>query len=235
MENKIRTFNNNNETVVLYPGKNLPKNEIIKRLKEMKFMNADPSISKEDLEKIYEIALKNDYNKILIFNKLRQDTKYYRMSLNNPREYIDNDDHHTPKPSIKYNFNNPLNDNQSQNQYKQDNDDQNSSSSPSVLRKILSFLNNHKMDILEKVFYLFLIFGFEAFLENYSRKHYFIGKILKPIRRTITPKRLILGFLFYTIVKYILDVFFYYLFGVGVFAIMILILRNKIKDFIINI
>ena len=234
MENQIRTFTNNNETIVLYPGKYLSKNEIIKRLNEMKFMNADPSISKEDLEIIYEIALKNDYNKILIINKLRQDTKYYyRMKYINPREYIDDNNNNSSKKTPKFIFNDQLIDNP--NPDVQDNDTQNSSSSPSILRKILNFLNNHKMDILEKVFYLFLIFGFQAFLENYSRKHYFIGKILKPIRRTITPKRLILGFLFYTIVKYILDVFFYYLFGVGVFAILILILRNKIKDFVINI
>ena len=234
MENQIRTFTNNNETIVLYPGKYLSKNEIIKRLNEMKFMNADPSISKEDLEIIYEIALKIDYNKILIINKLRQDTKYYyRMKYINPREYIDDDNNNSSKKTPKFIFNDQLIDNP--NPDVQDNDTQNSSSSPSILRKILNFLNNHKMDILEKVFYLFLIFGFQAFLENYSRKHYFIGKILKPIRRTITPKRLILGFLFYTIVKYILDVFFYYLFGVGVFAILILILRNKIKDFVINI
>ena len=234
MENQIRTFTNNNETIVLYPGKYLSKNEIIKRLNEMKFMNADPSISKEDLEIIYEIALKNDYNKILIINKLRQDTKYYyRMKYINPREYIDDDNNNSSKKTPKFIFNDQLFD--KPNPDVQDNDTQNSSSSPSILRKILNFLNNHKMDILEKVFYLFLIFGFQAFLENYSRKHYLIGKILKPIRRTITPKRLILGFLFYTIVKYILDVFFYYLFGVGVFAILILILRNKIKDFVINI
>ena len=233
MENQIRTFTNNNETVVLCSGKDLTKNEIIKRLNEMKFMNADPSMSKEDLECIYEIALKNDYKKILIFNKLRQDTKNYRMKHFNPRQYIGGDVRHTPNPKIIFDHHDPLI--SKPNQDEQDNDTQNSSNSPSILRKILSFLNNHKMDILEKVFYLFLIFGFEAFLENYSRKHYFIGKLLKPIRRTITPKRLILGFLFYTIVKYILDVFFYYLFGVGVFAILVLILRNKIKDFIINI
>ena len=233
MENQIRTFTNNNETVVLCSGKDLTKNEIIKRLNEMKFMNADPSMSKEDLECIYEIALKNDYKKILIFNKLRQDTKNYRMKHFNPRQYIGGDVRPTPNPKIIFDHYDPLI--SKPNQDEQDNDTQNSSNSPSILRKILSFLNNHKMDILEKVFYLFLIFGFEAFLENYSRKHYFIGKLLKPIRRTITPKRLILGFLFYTIVKYILDVFFYYLFGVGVFAILVLILRNKIKDFIINI
>ena len=233
MENQIRTFTNNNETVVLCSGKDLTKNEIINRLNEMKFMNADPSMSKEDLECIYEIALKNDYKKILIFNKLRQDTKNYRMKHFNPRQYIGGDVRRTPNPKIIFDHYGSLI--SKPNQDEQDNDTQNSSNSPSILRKILSFLNNHKMDILEKVFYLFLIFGFEAFLENYSRKHYFIGKLLKPIRRTITPKRLILGFLFYTIVKYILDVFFYYLFGVGVFAILVLILRNKIKDFIINI
>jgi hypothetical protein len=234
MENQIRTFTNNNETVVLFSGKNFTKHEIIKRLNEMKFMNADPSIKKEDLDSIYEIALKNDYNKILIFNKLRQDTKNYnRMKQINPRHSIVDDSPRTPNPKIIFPHSDPLIDKQIQDT--RDNDTQNSSSSHSILRKILSFLNNHKMDILEKVFYLFLIFGFEAFLENYSRKHYFIGKILSPIRRTITPKRLILGFLFYTVVKYILDVFFYYLFGVGVFAIFILILRNKIKDFIINI
>ena len=155
------------------------------------------------------------------------------MKYINPREYIDDDNNNSSKKTPKFIFNDQLFD--KPNPDVQDNDTQNSSSSPSILRKILNFLNNHKMDILEKVFYLFLIFGFEAFLENYSRKHYFIGKLLKPIRRTITPKRLILGFLFYTIVKYILDVFFYYLFGVGVFAILVLILRNKIKDFIINI
>ena len=233
MENQIRTFTNNNETVVLCSGKDLTKNEIINRLNEMKFMNADPSMSKEDLECIYEIALKNDYNKILIFNKLRQDTKNYRMKHFNPRQYIGGDVPRTPNPKIIFDHYGSLI--SKPNQDEQDNDTQNSSNSPSILRKILSFLNNHKMDILEKVFYLFLIFGFEAFIENYSRKHYFIGKLLKPIRRTITPKRLILGFLFYTIVKYILDVFFYYLFGVGAFAILVLILRNKIKDFIINI
>lgn len=228
MENQIGTFTNNNEKVVLYSGKNFSKLEIIKRLNEMKFMNADPSISKEDLDSIYEIALKNDYNKILIFDKLKQDTKYFRLKHYNAREYIDGT--LRPKGINKYHFNGTLNDAQNN----QDNN-QNSSNPPSVLRKLLNFLNNHKMDILEKLFYIFLIFGFEAFLENYSRKHYFIGKILKPIRKTITPKRLILGFLFYTIVKYILDVFFYYLFGFGVFAILVVILRNKIKDFIINI
>ena len=234
MENQIRTFTNNNETVVLCSGKDLPKNEIIKRLKEMKFMNADPSISKQDLEIIYEIALKNDYNKILIFNKLRQDTKNYeRMKHINPREYIGDDAPHKPNPKIIFGRGGPLSDNP--NQDTQDSRTQNSSISKSILRNILSFLNNHKMDIIEKVFYLCLIFGFEAFLENYSRKHYFIGKLLKPVRSTITTKRLILGFLFYTIGKYILDMYLYYLFGIGAFSFLIFILRNKIKDLLINI
>ena len=56
MENKIRFFTNNNETVVLFTGKDIPKKEIIKRLYEMQINNVDPYKNKEDLENMYDIA-----------------------------------------------------------------------------------------------------------------------------------------------------------------------------------
>ena len=63
----------------------------------------------------------------------------------------------------------------------------------------------------------------------------FLGKIIMPVRNVITPRRLIFGFLLFTVVKYILNMFFYYLFGFGVLTFMYLIFKDKITDFINNI
>ena len=224
MENKIRFFTNNNETVVLFTGKDIPKKEIIKRLYEMQINNVDPYKNKEDLENMYDIALQNNYNKMLIFNKLRQDTEYYyRKNQINLRKYIDGKAHHTTNTKIMFNQNEPLIDKQNKNT--QGNDTQNSSNSPSILRKILSYIDNNKMNILKYVLFLYLVFGFEASLENVSRNSFLIREILKGIRSSITPRELILGFIFYIILNYIMGIY-YFILRALVFAFMILIYRS---------
>ena len=223
MESQIRTFTFNNETVFLVPGRDLPKNEIMRRLINMN-INADPSKNKEDLERVYEIALNNYYNKLSIINQLRQDTEYYFRKKNiNRREYLDDNLPYTTNQKIMFNRDAPLNDRQRQNT--EFNDTQNSSISPSFLRQFLSFLNNHKMDILENALLLFLIFAFEVSLEEFSRNNFFIREILKDIRRSITQKGIIIGFLFYILIRYILG-FFYVFLRAGVFAFLILIYRS---------
>ena len=226
MESQIRTFTFNNETVVLRSGKDLPKNEIIKRLNEMGFKNVHPSINKEVLENNYEAVLKNHYNKILIFNRLRQDTEFYfRKKHINQREYIDDNFPHAINPKSMFNQDAPFIDRQNKNT--QGNDTQNSSTSPSIMGKIFNYLNNHKMDLLKTVLFIYLTLGFEAFLEDFAREHYiFREMIFKEISRSITPKGIILGFIFYVILNHVLGMFHIIL---GSWVVGFLIFINGLK------
>ena len=225
-------FTYNNETVLIHPGKRLATNELIVRLNKMKFM-VDSSYNRNDLINFYEIALNNNKNKILIFNKLREDTQYFQKFRNSERKNLDEQDHNTTNPNSKIRFGGPLIDKDTNSNA--DNAELNSSGSSSFVIKILKFLYNHKMDILEKLVYLIIIIGFDEFMNNFARRHFILGKIINQFRNVVSRKRLILGFLFYCIIKYVLDVLFYYLFGFGALTILFLIFKNKIKDLLINI
>ena len=101
--------------------------------------------------------------------------------------------------------------------------------------KVLSFINAHKMEIIEKLFYLIAIFSLDAFIKDFSKKHYFLGKILTRFTNTITPRRLIAGYLIYYVIHYLLNVFFYYLFGFGILTIIYILFKDKIKEFLFNV
>jgi len=234
MEREPTSFTYRGKTVLIIPGSHFIKKELVSRLKEMNFNLANLSYSKNGLAKIYDITINYDNNKLLIFNKLIKDTQNFKSIYNSHRRHMINDDDmeypNKFNDNKKYKFNGTLSDKK---EYIISNEDS-STSSPSLCMKFLTFLNNHKMDILEKAFYLFLIFSYDAFMKNYAKKHFILGKVAKYIRKIISKKRLIIFFLVFYIVKYLLNVFFYYLFGFGVFAIMGFAFQNKIKDFIIS-
>ena len=77
MNRKLTSFSYKGETVNIYPGNVLPKNELIIRLKEINFLSIDSSYEKNHLNYIYDIALNYDINKIKIFNRLKKDTEYF--------------------------------------------------------------------------------------------------------------------------------------------------------------
>ena len=238
MENE-KIFSYKGEKVYIKPGNVLTKVELISRLNEMKFP-VDASFNKNLLVDIYESAINADNNKILIFNKLRKDTEYFKSKYNFQRKNINDENKINNLNTKKYFFNSYKDDTNNKNYYevKNDDDDQDSSISSensSLCRKILKFINNHKIDIIEKVFYLVVIFSFDAFIKNFVKKNYILGKLLMPVRNVVTPKRLILGFLLYSFVKYILNMFFYYLFGFGILTVLYLIFKDKLKDYIANV
>ena len=238
MEKKPTSFTYNGETVIIVPGNYLQKNELINRLNEMSFTSINSSYSKDILITIYEALLNLDKNKILIFNKLKKDTKYYISKNDSQRnEFIENQKKINVFAPRKYTASGEPDVNSNNND--DDNDSMisamSSSESSSFCRKILSFLNNHKIDIIEKCIYILLIFGFDAFLKNFAQKHFIIGKILNYFRSVVTPKRMILGLLVYYIIKYILDMLLYYLFGFGILTLLFVMFKDKIKDFIFNV
>ena len=238
MEKKPTSFTYNGETVIIVPGNYLQKNELINRLNEMSFTSINSSYSKDILITIYEALLNLDKNKILIFNKLKKDTKYYISKNDSQRnEFIENQKKINVFAPRKYTASGEPDANSNNND--DDNDSMisamSSSESSSFCRKILSFLNNHKIDIIEKCIYILLIFGFDAFLKNFAQKHFIIGKILNYFRSVVTPKRMILGLLVYYIIKYILDMLLYYLFGFGILTLLFVMFKDKIKDFIFNV
>ena len=235
MERVSTSFTYMGQTVIIHPGDHFTKKEIISRLKEMNFHSANISYSKNDLAKIYDITISYDNNKLLIFNKLIKDTQNFKSVHNSHRRHLDNDDEVEYQNRFndfkKYKFDGTLNNAQ---EYNFPNEDS-SNSSPSLIMKLFNFLNNHKMDILEKAFYLFLIFSYDSFMKNYAKKHFILGRVAKYIRKVISKKRLMIFFLVFYVVKYLLNIFFYYLFGFGVFAFIAFVFHNKIKDFIISV
>ena len=235
MEINPISFTYKGETVLIKPGNVFTKLELISRLNEMKFP-VDSSFNKNLLVEIYESAINIDNNKLLIFHRLKKDTDYFRSKYNFQKKIINYENTTNNINSRKYYFGT---DNKINN-YEDEEDDGDDSlmsnnENSSFCRKILKFINNHKIDIIEKLFYLVLIFSVDAFLKNYAKKNYLLGKIIMPVRNVITPRRLIFGFLLFTVVKYILNMFFYYLFGFGVLTFMYLIFKDKITDFINNI
>ena len=185
----------------------------------MGFKNVDSSINKEVLENNYDAVLENNNNKILIFNRLRQDTEFYFRKKNfNQREYIDENVPYATNPKSMFNHNAPFIDRQNQNT--QGNDTQNSSTSPSIFGKILN-----KIGLLKKFLFLYFVLIFEISLENICRDDILMPSILKEIRRKITPSRLTVGFIIYIILSKTLGIFYFILKAFAI-AFMILIYRS---------
>jgi hypothetical protein len=234
MEKKPTFFTYNGETVIINPGSTLNNNELIERLLKMNFLSINSSYKRNDLIYIYDIALNYDNNKLKIFNKLKRDTEYSNLRRNLQKRNINEDSQNTFSNSStkKYLIDGEIRNNRTRNNY-EDEDNQDTGSS-SFCGKVLSFINNHKLEILEKIFYLIIIFSFDAFIKNFTKKHFILGKIITRITSRVTPRRIVLGFLLYHIIKYILNTLFYYLFGFGFLTIMYIIFKDKIKEFLFN-
>ena len=73
-------FTLNNESVILRPGSQFSKIQLVSRLHEMG-IDASGVKSKNDLINLYESALSNNQNKIRIFNRLKTDTQNFNSNL----------------------------------------------------------------------------------------------------------------------------------------------------------
>ena len=226
MNNKLTSFSYNGETVVIYSGNFFSKNELITRLKEMNFLSVDSSYEKRDLICIYDIALNHENNKIKIFNRLKRDTEYFKSKndLFKKNIYKEESFDSENKSNNIYNYNG---DDESNND--------NGASNSSLSLKILGFINAHKIDILEKLLYIIIYFSVDSFLQNIAKSNYILGKIINYFRSKVTPRRALLGFLLYYIMKYLLNTLFYYLFGIGILTLAYIIFKDRIKEFLFNI
>ena len=234
MEKKPSFFTYKGETVIINPGSTLNNSELIERLLKMNFLSVNSSYKRNDLIYIYDIAINYDNNKFKIFNKLKKDTEYFNLRRNLQKRNLNDDSQSSFSDSNqkKYLIDGEIRNNRIRNNY-EDEDNQDSGSS-SFCGKVLNFINNHKLEILEKLFYLIIIFSFDAFIKNFAKRHYFLGKIITRITSRVTPRRIVLGFLLYHVIKYILNTLFYYLFGFGFLTIMYIIFKDKIKEFLFN-
>ena len=226
MNNKLTRFSYNGETVVIYSGNFFSKNELITRLKEMNFLSVDSSYEKRDLICIYDIALNHENNKIKILNRLKRDTEYFKSKNDLFKKNIYKDESFDSE-------------NKSNNIYNYNRDDEsisdNGASNSSLCLKILGFINAHKIDILEKLLYIIIYFSVDSFLKNIAKSNFILGKIINYFRSKVTPRRVLLGFLLYYIMKYILNTLFYYLFGIGILTLAYIIYKDQIKEFLFNI
>ena len=232
MNRKLTSFSYKGETVNIYPGNVLPKNELIIRLKEINFLSIDFSYEKNHLNYIYDIALNYDINKIKIFNRLKKDTEYFNSRNSLYKRNIFDEFRSENTDGFQNNlFSREIRKNNNNNNFEDDSyKDNDFSGRSSFCTRVLGFINNHKIDILEKIFYLIIYLSFDAFLKNISKSNFILGKIINSFRSRITPRRAILGFLLYYIIKYILNTLFYYLFGFGILTIIYIIYKDKIKD-----
>ena len=250
MDKKPIEYNYNGEIIYLYPGNSFSKNELISRLKEMNFVFANSSYDKQDLVTIYEIATSYDNNIEKIIHKLRKDYQYMKMrekiQNENKKEEINNNNNnslfHNNRQRFLFsnnrNINIPSDNNNSNNNHEQSNPPDNSSSnsvSSYFFKKIKELIYNHKLAILQKALCIIAILCMDLIISYISNKYWLIGKILKEIRKILTPKRLIILFLLYHIITYIVNSLLHYIFGFGVFGLLLIIFKDKIKEFLLNI
>lgn len=73
-------FTLNNESVILKPGTQFSKNELVSRLHDMD-IDASGVKSKGDLINLYESSLSNFQNKLKIFNRLKKDTENFKSII----------------------------------------------------------------------------------------------------------------------------------------------------------
>ena len=252
MEKKPIEYNYNGEIIYIYPGNSFSKNELISRLKEMNFEFADSTYDKQDLVTIYEIATSYNNNIEKIIHKLRRDHQYMKMrekiQNENKKEEINNNNNNSLFHNFRQRFlfsNNRTinissdnNNNNGNNNHEQSNPPDDSSSksfSSYFLKKIKELIYNNKLAILQKALCIIAILCMDLIISYISKKYWILGKILKEIRKILTPKRLIILFLLYHIIEYIVNSFLHYVFGFGIFGFLLIIFKDKIKEFFLNI
>ena len=239
---KPTLFTYKGESLIIIPGSYLRKEDIIMRLKEMNFLSVDLPYNKSDLNNLYDIAIRYDENKLKIVNRLKKDTQLLNSKRKFPINLSNRENQNIPmNPNTKKSFCPEENrrDNRFINNNNNDEDNLSELSPPnessSFCTKVLKFIYNHKMDIIEKLFLIFIIYNIDSYIKKFSENHFILGRLLMRIRNIITPKRIIFAFLIYYVLKYILNMFFYYLFGFGILTIVFLLCRDKLNDFLFNV
>ena len=81
----------NNERLILKPGNKFSVNELKTRLNQMN-IKMDESQCKIDLINLYEKALKDDNNKLKIFDKLKKDNEFMNINRINKRSVLSSND-----------------------------------------------------------------------------------------------------------------------------------------------
>ena len=91
MSSEYPIFQYKNEIVVLKPGEQFTIRELTARLNLLNIMNkyAGEYQEKSGLKKLYDLALQDDNNKIILFDKLKKDTELYNKYRN--KQYERND------------------------------------------------------------------------------------------------------------------------------------------------
>ena len=91
MSSEYPIFQYKNEIVVLKPGEQFTIRELIARLNLLNIMNkyAGEYQEKSGLKKLYDLALQDDNNKIILFDKLKKDTELYNKYRNKQLERND--------------------------------------------------------------------------------------------------------------------------------------------------
>ena len=93
MDRKPIAYKINGETIYIYSGIYFTKNELIKRLKDMKFAFVDSDYKKEDLVTLYDIATNYQNNIEKIIDKLRFDNKYFKYrNIEQKRQNLDDEE-----------------------------------------------------------------------------------------------------------------------------------------------
>ena len=247
MDKKPIPYNYNGETIYIYPGNSFSKNELILRLKEMNFSNVDSTYDKQDLVTIYEIATSYNNNIEMILPRLRKDYQYMKLreklQNENKKEEIDNNNNnnsffHNLRQRFTFDNNRnanipPMNNNNDQANFPDNSS--NKSWSSYFLKKLIEFLYNNKLAILQKLLCIIAILCMDLIISYISKKYWMLGRILKEIRKILTPKRMIILFLLYHFITYIVNSLLYYVFGFGIFGFLLLIFKDKIKEFLLNI
>ena len=228
MFSENRSFSYDGETVFLMRGNNLTKNELIIRLKRMNYC-VDDSFDKDDLVHVYENAINKDENKIKIFNRLRKDTQYINEK-NNLKNYPINLNHQNEIRNTNNKITrNIISNNENLTNYRNRNYPKNSSN---IIIKFLKFLMNHKKFVGETLLVSIFAFAFENFMKRLEENTFVFGGVYNSIRNILTPRRIILGFLFFYATRYLLSVLFYYAMGIGLIAVIYLMSKGTIKEFI---
>jgi hypothetical protein len=85
MSSEYPIFKYNNKIVILKPGEQFTIRELTSRLNLLNIMNkyAGEYQDKTGLKKLYDLALEDDKNKILLFEKLKKDTELYNKYRRN--------------------------------------------------------------------------------------------------------------------------------------------------------
>ena len=81
MSSEYPIFKYNNEIVVIKPGVQFPTSELKARLNILNKLNknSDECQDKSTLKKLYDMSMRDDKNKMLLFDKLKKDTELYRL------------------------------------------------------------------------------------------------------------------------------------------------------------